>query len=64
MIVSQDGSGARHCGALADDAELEHALISQFSCATERVLSIRGEPLTGGGAPGLRIPDTLGEFLE
>ncbi len=64
VIVSQYWSRARHSGPLADDADLEDALIGQLSCTPERVLPITGKALTGGGAPRLRIPDSLGELLE
>jgi hypothetical protein len=64
VIISQYGSRARHAGTLANDADFEDTRNGQFPRTPQRVLTIRGESLTGDGASILRISDSLREFLE
>jgi hypothetical protein len=64
VVVSQDPAGAGYSGALTDVADLENTSFGQLPSTPECILTIRGESLTGGRAPRLRVPHPLGELFE
>jgi hypothetical protein len=64
VVVSQDGTGTRYVGSVAEHTHFEGAGLCQFACTPEGVLPIGGESWTGDGAPGLRIAYPLRELFQ